>query len=637
MNNAQITVVIPVHAEQKSWPTMALRSVRKQIEAPETEIILIADRPSAAVSAYAPGLAKEFGAKMMVVDNGDLGLTRNQAIAAAGGKHIALLDADDVFGCRWLRQAHEHSKRFEHESWMLHTAWMVMFGAQSFIHRCFGENDPEFDAKGMLQYNQWSALAYAPKTLFEKFPYEADANGKSHEDWHINALTLGAGVRHDCVPSSVHMIRMKHDERSLAFRVTQKRGALSARKLFDRRDLPNAERMPTPQQQMPEEVFRQVQFAHHEVGEKLLMLSGEEECRIYPRQKLWDDQAWLRDQIGETKNVVLVQELLRGGAEKYALEYCKALGDSVVLIEAEPGKSPWLAEAQKHTRVIQWHRKAQLNPPELATAIQRALIQCELDTLAVFNSQIGWALVHENSQALAKKVIAASFATIPTPLGFTSCPPFYLKGEHPTLTLLTDNERHAAKLRDYCDLEPSQVVVIPPRVSYTGESKKSSLAKKHLRVLWAGRGSDEKCPQSLPLIAQLLREEIDLHVFGDVQRVPHALDNLKYRGPFDGFESIDGVFDCYLMTSISEGMPNTALEAALADLPIVATDVGDLPTIACVKYRPDVDPLKMAQNAATALKAFLETAGDFDTNKPKRLAQDFAAGFSSAINDLVRL
>lgn len=638
MITPEISVIIPCHKEGSEL-RRAIMSVFKQIEAPSCELVIVADRAAAATVAIADEVTTTipdgFTVKRLQVDNGDLGLTRNAAIAEASGKHIALLDGDDLFGCKWLQQAHAHAGKFKDDNWALHTQWMIMFSAQNFLHRCFAENDPEFDAKDMVQYNAWSALAYAPRSLFLKYIQEEANNGNQWEDWMWNTLTLGAGVRHECVPNSVHMIRMKHNESSLAFRATQKRGALKRRALFDRRDLPDATRAATQQQQMPEEVFKQALFAHHEVGEKLLLLSGAEECRLYPTAKIFSDQAWLRDQIGESKNVVLVNELLQGGAEKYALEYCKALGGDVVIVETEPGKSPWLAEAQKHAKVVQWFRRNILSAPEQALALQRALIQSELDTLAVFNSNIGWALVHENSQVLARKVIAASFATIPLPLGFSSCPPFHLNGEHPTLTLLTDNERHAGKLRDYCGLPADNVVVIPPRVTYTGTSKRSSLTKKHLRILWAGRGTEEKCPLAVLYVAMAMRDEADFHVFGDVQPVPHGLDNLKYRGPFNGWESIDGTFDAYLMTSISEGFPNTALEAALSDLPVVASDVGDLKKISCVVYQANTDPQRMAANAVEALRAFIKTAHTFDVAKPRRMAQEFAADFAGAIHALV--
>lgn len=637
MKDYQVTVIVPIHAENQKLPTMALRSIRKQIEAPETEIIIVADRPTDEVREYAPRLADAFDARLMFVDNGDLGLTRNDATQEASAPHVAYLDADDIYGCRWLRQAFEHSKKFKDDKWLLHPSWMVLYGAQTFLHRCFGMHDPEYDIKSLIQYNPVSALSYSPKSLLLRYPQEKAEKGFGFDDWTSLSLMIGEGVLHECVHEGVHLIRLKHDQNSLAFRTTQKRSTLKRRAIFDIRNLPNAERFAPPQQQMPEEVFRQVLFAHHEVGEKQLILSGQEECRVYPRQKIWDDQAWLRDQIGTTKNVVLVNELLRGGAEKYALEYAKALGPDVVIIETEPGPSPWAEHAAKYARVIRWHKKNLLALPEQGLAIQRALIQCELDTCAIFNSKVGWALVHENSQVLAKKVIAASFATIPLPLGFTSCPAFFLNGEHPTLTLLTDNERHAAKLRDYCNIDPARIVVIPPRVEYEGGSKRSHLTKKHLRVLWAGRGSDEKCPQALPLIAQLLREEIDLHVYGDVPQMPHALDNLKYRGPFDGFASIDGTFDVYLMTSVNEGMPNTALEAALADLPIVASDVGDLKKISCVTYQANLSPERMAHNAAAALKGFLEHGSDFDVAKPRTLVKMFSDVFGASVRNMVAM
>ena len=88
----------------------------------------------------------------------------------------------------------------------------------------------------------------------------------------------------------------------------------------------------------------------------------------------------------------------------------------------------------------------------------------------------------------------------------------------------------------------------------------------------------------LPEVAAALGEDYDVHVWGDVKPM-NGPENLKYRGPFDGFASIDGTYDVYLMTSINEGMPNTAMEAVAAGLPVVGPDVGGLCYLATTHYR----------------------------------------------------
>lgn len=620
----RITVIGTCHAENPFWIARALRSVAMQIEAPDFEVIVTMDRPTEAVrKAVSEFNFGKINNTAVTLDYGDLGLSRNHGVSLARGKYVCFLDMDDLFGCRWLRQAYEYARTLERErddraaelvkigaahssevqqmveSFVLHQEMNVFFGAQNFLHRHIGDDSPEFDAKDQLQFNLWSALAFAPKSVFERFPYRAARGGIGYEDFMFNTETLGGGVAHRVVPGSAYMIRLKMNEQSMSTRYVQKRLVIPKMALFDRRDLPDATAQPDNQRRLPDEVIKQVRFAHEQVGERRLIITPDLTIRQYPRQRCWNDQAWIRDQIGDAANVILTDNLHQGGAEKYAIDFAKATG--AVIVETAPNENGvWRKRAaEAGVRVVSYKPiVADLNEEEQALAMQRALMQAELRTLIVCNSKLGWFLVHQNAEPLARRVICCSFATIPLGNGQEVCPPFFLNEPFaPNLTILTDNETHAKRIEAYCGV---RTMVLPPKCGYDGPSKKSQITKKRLRVLWAGRGSPEKNPGILPALAALLEDKADIHVWGDVKPL-NGPENLKYRGPFDGFAAIDGSYDVYLNTSITEGMPNTALEAVMADLPVVGPEIGGLPLLASRLYKGD--PAAIAQAILMAVEA----------------------------------
>ncbi len=226
----------------------------------------------------------------------------------ARGQYVALLDLDDLFGCRWLRMAYEYARTMPHENFVLHPEYNIFFGAQNFLHRHIGDDDPTFDARGMAQFNAWSALAFAPKSLFERFPYRRAENGLGYEDFMFNTETLGAGINHRVVPASVHYVRMKLDSTSMAARYVQKNLVIPRMALYDRRDLPDvAPASAAIRRELPGEVMQQTIFVHRDVGERQVLITQEMQIRQYPPSSIWSDQAWLRDQIGtDAKHVVLI-------------------------------------------------------------------------------------------------------------------------------------------------------------------------------------------------------------------------------------------------------------------------------------------------------------------------------------------
>ena len=134
----------------------------------------------------------------------------------------------------------------------------------------------------------------------------------------------------------------------------------------------------------------------------------------------------------------------------------------------------------------------------------------------------------------------------------------------------------------------SKTLSMPPAVVPLNLQSKSSALKKYgvknknrVRVLWLARVTGVKNPQRVIEIAKRL-PEIDFYLAGggDLLEIikKQAPKNLKVLGWQDA-KSILPIADIFLSTSENEGMPIALIEAQLAAIPVVATNVGSVPEV----------------------------------------------------------
>jgi glycosyltransferase involved in cell wall biosynthesis len=134
----------------------------------------------------------------------------------------------------------------------------------------------------------------------------------------------------------------------------------------------------------------------------------------------------------------------------------------------------------------------------------------------------------------------------------------------------------------------NKTISIPPAVMPLKLQSKNSALKKYgvkdknrVRVLWLARVTGVKNPQRVIEIAKRL-PEIDFYLAGggDLLEImkKQAPRNLKVLGWQDA-KSILPIADIFLSTSENEGMPIALIEAQLASIPVVATNVGSVPEV----------------------------------------------------------
>jgi glycosyltransferase involved in cell wall biosynthesis len=131
----------------------------------------------------------------------------------------------------------------------------------------------------------------------------------------------------------------------------------------------------------------------------------------------------------------------------------------------------------------------------------------------------------------------------------------------------------------------NKTISIPPAVAALKLQSKSSALKKYgvkdrnrVRVLWLARVTGVKNPQKVIEIAKQL-PEIDFYMAGGgylLERIKkQAPKNLRVLGWQDA-KSILPIADIFLSTSENEGVPIALIEAQLAAIPVVATNVGSV-------------------------------------------------------------
>ncbi len=300
----------------------------------------------------------------------------------------------------------------------------------------------------------------------------------------------------------------------------------------------------------------------------------------------------------EWQVVLIIPRLVIGGAEKYAADIAGAFvrrGLKVLVLVTEQSSSEageWCQFSILHPfrrcRVVFCWDISAARGNEYCLA--RILNAIRPRSIFVVNSRPGMDMVVTYGRALSQfaHLFCAYFSVGG---GYTSGP---YGNRFPRITLpyataLTDNDVMAEWLRArYAAMPSAKIEVLHPAVSIVPAGPMADRIERNLRYrsagprkwLWISRVEPFKGTAILAAIAATRPDET-FHVFGPIQGSLAAQklnrENLVYRGEIRELAAIDLLgFSGFLFTSLSEGMPNIALEMSQLGLPMILADVGGL-------------------------------------------------------------
>jgi glycosyltransferase involved in cell wall biosynthesis len=181
-----------------------------------------------------------------------------------------------------------------------------------------------------------------------------------------------------------------------------------------------------------------------------------------------------------------------------------------------------------------------------------------------------------------------------------------------------------------------QTISIPPSVERLRVlPKKEALSKFKIsdkfrfRVLWLARVSKVKNPFMVVKIAKEI-PEFDFYLVGGgnlLSKVKSlAPDNLKLLG-WQNISDVLSIADVFLSTSSNEGVPIAFIQAQLAGIPIIATNVGSVSEVV-IHNKTGILCNNSTQQIISALR-MLEANKNLRNNMSKAAKQSTAQNFSN--------
>ncbi len=557
--------------------------------------------------------------KIIEVDNGSLGLSRNDGINHSSGEFIFTADADDLVSYNYfhaiLGEAQNKGKNF-----LYFPEALLSFGEEPLIALYKGSE--AVPPKAFVDGQPYISRVCAHKDIFLSIPYWdlRLQKGYAYEDWHFNAEAVALGVEIHTVPGTVLFYRQRPgsllkaaDTLSVRHipptRLFEPDTFLKLSRRYERDRATGAEQtrfaVPWTKQWSVDDPVIKDFISRANAIDPSISAEKYAACQIYrnftqeyPLGTAYLDLCTLvRDR--DFSDVFLLPFMPRGGAEKYFVSLMETM------YEIDPFKNI-LVILGEHIDKSQWMDRLPPNAVVVDMALHcrsLSLDQRSLLTLKIIETCPPEARIHMRNSAFANTFLdlyGAALKDRETIYYHFADTERIKDGQrsivHSSIGLISDNLDYLSKI--VCDSTATirkdrhrlglqtekwhclHALVEAPAVLATREVGASR------RILWASRLAMEKRPSLLPLIAsRLSRKAPDIHmdVFGGSSagefnpQMLERLPNLQYHGPYDGFGSLP-LSQCsiFLYTSLHDGIPNVILEAMSHGLAVIAPDVGGI-------------------------------------------------------------
>lgn len=293
--------------------------------------------------------------------------------------------------------------------------------------------------------------------------------------------------------------------------------------------------------------------------------------------------------------IFIVPWIVRGGADKVLFNYINALKEihknwKITVIATLPAKNTWSKSLPEFVDFIDFGNISNsLNPYAQDILFSRIITQLRCNKLHIINSEYCyfWVMRHKeligNNFKLNVSLFASEFIRDSNMKGvFSYDNPHLFEIYQVVNKIFTDNQNIITEAIERNGFSEEKFKLHYQPINYSTIKKiERKVPSKKFHILWASRVTKIKLPDILLEISKRLDpEKFQIDVFGEFSddiKVDFFNNSptIKYRGSFDGFHNLPtNEYDLYLYTSLTDGMPNTILEAAAAGLPIIASNDG---------------------------------------------------------------
>lgn len=226
----QVSLVLNIHNESR-YLVRTLRSLEHAVrfarrEGIDSELVVVMDRPDIATERMARDYDYSvFGeTRLLKVDNGSLGPSRNDGIAEAKGRYAWLCDGDDLVSYNALARMYWRAEKWPGPC-VVFPQYLLSFGDAYFLTRYEGTD--AFPHLDFVASHPFVSRSFALRETFAQTPF-ADlrlSKGFAYEDWHFNATAYAKGC--ECLVAEQTILFYRQREGSLL----RAANAMSARRI----------------------------------------------------------------------------------------------------------------------------------------------------------------------------------------------------------------------------------------------------------------------------------------------------------------------------------------------------------------------------------------------------------------------
>lgn len=331
-------------------------------------------------------------------------------------------------------------------------------------------------------------------------------------------------------------------------------------------------------------------------------------------------------QRGQT--VIFAPWLSLGGADAYCAAMANAIltrtGTPPIICLTESGNTDGSIRLHPQIRVVDL--SAMLAPHSIdqqAHSLAMAISIVRPGTVLNFNSRLLWATLAKFHRSLTQDTRYGCLFFCDD-LDGEGVPHSYLRHHahlfaSGAMWAIADSVAYFERVARELSIAPARSIGIrfPPSRAVVLASTKTDY-KARGSVLWCGRFDRQKRLDILVALARSL-PDVTFHVHGfpmldsnaDLLRLLRDCPNVRECGRYKSFSEIDvDEYDCLLMTTQWEGIPNILLEAGIRGLPVIAPVVGGVPETLGNERGYTVSHFDSLQGYAEAIRSCLGDRGE---------------------------